>query len=131
MKKTVRIIALLLALATCACLFISCNKESGDEPETTAEVEGALSGTYVSGSGDTREELKFSGDNVSYTIGESGSNFGLSGKYSVDGNKISFNFETPSDSYLAAMAAAFNEKPIDFEEGDGFILVGGQRYQKQ
>ena len=117
MTKTVRILALVMALVTVACLFVSC---------------GPISGTYAA----EDEELKFMGKNVTYTMKLSeDSTVVLKGTYEINDDKITFTFDADKSegdgidevvSWMNAIA-----KDIDFEKGDGYIKIGETKYEKK
>ena len=119
MKNTfVKVIALVLVIATLTCVFASCGK--------------TISGTYKAELGSTSvlggsATYKFSGSKV--TISVTAGAFGFEktttfeGKYEINDDQITFTFED-SD------AGEYNGTQ-SFEKGDGYIKIGGVTYTKQ
>ena len=109
MKNTVRVIAVVLLICMLGLTLVSCGKK--------------LSGTYsaeVIGSG---AEYEFSGSKVTITIKALGAEIASAeGKYSIDDNKITFEFESEDDD-VKKYSGTF-----DFEEGDDYIKIGIVKY---
>ena len=109
MKNTVRVIAVVLLICMLGLTLVSCGKK--------------LSGTYsaeVIGSG---AEYEFSGSKVTITIKALGAEIASAeGKYSIDDNKITFEFESEDDD-VKKYGGTF-----DFEEGDDYIKIGIVKY---
>lgn len=117
MKKSVRIIAIALVAVMLCLSLVSCGKK--------------LSGTYsaiVLGSG---AEYEFKGSKVEITVKAVGIVVAeVEGKYSIDDDKITFEFET-EDSKEADEVKKYSGT-FDFEEKDnGDIKIGLITYEKQ
>ena len=112
MKKTIRVMALVLALATVLFVFAACGK--------------TLSGTYsaeVLGTGATYE---FKGSKVTVTAKALGVvAFEAEGTYKIDGDQITFTFEGDEKD-----AKEYNGT-FTFEEGDDYIKIGLVKYTKK
>lgn len=111
MKTTKIILASIMAIILCLGL-ASCAKK--------------LSGTYsaeVLGSG---AEYKFSGSKVTISIKALGASVAeVEGKYSIDGDKITFEFES-EDEEVKKYSGTF-----DFKEEDDSIKIGVITYKKK
>ena len=109
MKNTVRVIAVVLLICMLGLTLVSCGKK--------------LSGTYsaeVIGSG---AEYEFSGSKVTITIKALGAEIASAeGKYSIDDDKITFEFESEDDD-VKKYSGTF-----DFEEGEDYIKIGIVKY---
>ena len=112
MKTTVKLMALALVLVMTLAILASCGK--------------TLSGTYEAAMIGTGAELAFKGSKVTITVKAFGAELGSAeGKYSIDGDKITFTFETEDDD-----VKAYNGT-FDFEEGENYIKVGLTKYEKK
>lgn len=118
MKKTLRIVAFaMVAVMLCLCL-ASCGKR--------------LSGTYVNDATAVGTGLvttyEFSGSKVTLTLeakvlGKTqGDPVVLEGKYTIEDDKITFEFEGDEDD-----AEKYSET-YDFEEGEDYIKIGVVQY---
>ena len=122
MTKTVKVLALVMALVTVACLFVSC---------------GPISGTYVVEGAEDAGELKFSGKNVTMTTKEGEETYTLKGTYELNDekDKITFTFDADkSEGEGVEEAVKFmNEllKEVPFEKGDDYIKIAGTKYVKK
>lgn len=123
MKKSIRILAVALALLMVMVVFASCAKTISGTYE--AEVDGGILGKYTA-------TYEFSGKNVTVTRVVStllGSDTAtLEGTYEItekdDGTmEITLNFETSDDHVKSGTFA--------FEEGDGYIKIGLVQYNKK
>ena len=105
MKKTLRVIAVVMVAIMLCLSLASCGKK--------------LSGTYsaeVFGSG---VEYEFSGSKVTITVKVLGAEVGSAeGKYSIKDDKITFEFES-EDEDVDKYSGTF-----DFEEGEDYIKIG-------
>ena len=118
MKKIVRITALVLVIATFACLLASC---------------GGLSGTYSAEMFGTGLELEFKGNKVYYTVKAAGLSLDpIEGKYSIKGDKITFTFDADKieNEEIKAMVKEMNAEAT-FEKGDDFIKIDGVKFTKK
>ena len=120
MKKTVRILALVMALATVLCVFAACG--------TT------LSGTYASeeelGSNVTME---FKGKKVTFTFKVLGQELPeLEGTYEIKDDEITFEFDEDEieNDILKSMVEEMTES-VDFEKGKDYIKIAGVKYEKE
>ncbi len=111
MKKSIRVLALVMALTMVLFVFASCGKK--------------LSGKYsaeVLGSGATYE---FKGSKVTITVKLLGSSvFDAEGTYKIDGDEITFTFESDDEE-----ADEYNGT-FDFEEKEDSIKIGAIEYKK-
>lgn len=111
MKKSIRVLALVMALTMVLFVFASCGKK--------------LSGEYsaeVLGSGATYE---FKGSKVTITVKLLGSAvFTAEGTYKIADDKITFTFESDDDK-----ADEYNGT-FDFEEKEDSIKIGIVEYKK-
>ena len=105
MKKSVRILAVALALLMVTFVFASCGK--------------TLKGTYSAEIVGTGVEMTFEGKNVTITLKALGMEVGSStGTYKIDDDKITLTFDSDNDK-VAAYDGTF-----DFEEGEDYIKIG-------
>ena len=119
-KNFIKVIAMVLLLATVCTVLASCGK--------------TISGTYT-GKVDLllasyTASYEFSGSKVTVTktselLGQSNTTE-IKGKYEIteaaDGYEITFTFETSDDDVKSGT--------YTFEEGEGFIKIGGVQYNK-
>ena len=112
MKRIVKIVALALAIVTLATCLVSC---------------GALSGKYKATLGTTFE---FKGSKV--IIDALGLGVKVEGKYSVNDDKIKFEFSTENieNAAVKSVVEEFNKVEYPFEKGDGYIKIGVVKYTK-
>ena len=105
MKKTVKILALVMVAAMLCCLLASCG--------TT------LKGTYAAEALTIRTAYTFDGKNVTIDAGALGfSKTVAEGTYEIKDNKITFTFGEESE-YTGS---------FDFEKGDDYIKIAGITY---
>ena len=117
MKKSVRILAVVMAaLMLCLCL-ASCGKK--------------LSGTYVYEESDSLK-LTFKGNKVTFTISFMGESADIEGTYEIKDDKITFDFTgaDDEDGLLSSMVDEMSEA-LDFEKGNGYIMIDGEKYVKE
>jgi hypothetical protein len=120
MKKTIRIVALMLVLVMSVCALASCGKKLSGKYEGKLEVLGqSVSVTY-----------DFSGSKVDVTkvtnpiIGDSKTTT-IEGEYEIIENAdetmdIKFTFETADEEIKSGT--------FDFEEGEDYIKIAGIKY---
>lgn len=103
MKNTIKVIALIMTAAILCLALASCGK--------------TLSGTYESALKTT--ELEFKGNKVEIKFGAFGVwSDPVEGTYSIDDDKITFEFES-DDKDTKAYNGTFS-----FEEGEDYIKIG-------
>jgi uncharacterized lipoprotein YehR (DUF1307 family) len=118
MKKSVRILSVVMAVLMLCLTLASCGKK--------------LSGKYSAealGSGATFE---FKGSKVTIAVKLLGTEVGSAeGTYEIKDDKITFDIadEEEIDNAIAKKAIAELEKPADFEEGEDYIKIGGAKYE--
>ena len=121
MKKTLRILALALALVTVLAVFASCGKK--------------LSGTYSADILGTGTKLTFDGNNVkiAITVTLLGEVASIDATYKIKGDEITFDVadEDKVTNELAKKVIEELEKPAAFEEGDDYIKIGETKYTKK
>lgn len=112
MKTLVKLMALSLVLVMALGILASCGK--------------TLSGTYAAETLGTGATLEFKGSKVKITVKALGAELGSAeGKYSIDGDKITFTFDSEDDD-----VKAYNGT-FDFAEEDDYIKVGIVTYKKK
>lgn len=105
MKNTIKVIALIMTAAILCLALASCGK--------------TLSGTYSAEIAGTGVEFEFKGKKVEMTLKVLGmSGDPVEGTYSIDDDKITFEFSTDDKD-----AKKYNGT-FDFEEGDDYIKIG-------
>ena len=105
MKKTVKILALVMVAAMLCCVLASCGN--------------SLKGTYSAEALTIRTAYTFDGKNVTVDAGALGfSKQVASGTYKIEDNKIVFTFGEGNE-YTGS---------FDFEKGDDYIKIGGVTY---
>ena len=123
MKKTVRIMAVVMAVLMVTLVLASCgNTLSGKYARTEGTIIKSTT-TY-----------EFSGKNVTITsaLGDQ-ELFSLEGTYEIKDDKIAFDFtgsEETDDSLLEGVLDGLTDE-VSFEKGDGYIKIGGVQYDKQ
>ncbi len=120
MKKSVRILAIVLALTMVVFVFAACGKT----------LKGKYSADFL-GTGTT---LEFDGKNVrlAVTVTLIGEVAAIEGTYKIEDDKITFDFvdEEKVENEKAKEVLAKFTGTVDFEEGDDYIKVGGVKYSK-
>ncbi len=120
MKKSVRILAVAMALLMVTFVFASCGKT----------LKGKYSADFL-GTGTT---LEFDGKNVrlAVTVTLIGEVAAIEGTYKIEDDKITFDFvdEDKVENDKAKEVLAKFTGSVDFEEGDDYIKVGGIKYTK-
>ncbi|MBQ8140596.1 MAG: hypothetical protein IJ038_02750 [Clostridia bacterium] len=120
MKKTIKVLALVMtALMLCMAL-ASCAKK--------------LSGKYSADILGTGTTLTFDGSDVKLgiTVTLLGEVASVDGTYTIEDDKITFDFvdeENVENEKAKAVLADFTGT-LDFEEGDDYIKIGGVKYEK-
>ena len=105
MKKSIRIMAVVMALLMVTLVFVSCGK--------------TLKGTYAAEVLGTGVELTFEGKNVTITLKVLGMEAGsATGTYKIKDDKITLTFDSDNDKVEAY------DGTFDFEEGEGYIKIG-------
>lgn len=116
MKKTIRIMAVVMAVLMVTLVLASCG--------------GGLSGKYSAEAYGSTITFEFKGNNVTYTMSAAGQEiFSLEGTYEIKGDKISFDFTADDTSIAAEMIDEMTN--LDFEKGDGYIVVDGLKMEKK
>ncbi len=117
MKKSVRIIAIAMALLMVTLALASCG--------------GGLSGTYMRKGLLANTTMKFSGKNVTITYGD----LEVKGTYTIEDDKITIELEeNDDDTGLEALLKEVVESIAgtqSFEKTDDGIKIGGVEYKKQ
>ncbi len=117
MKKTVRILAVAMALLMVTLVFASCGN--------------TLSGTYTKQGLIANTTLEFSGKNVTIEIGS----MEVKGTYKIEDDKITIELpDNEDDTKLeAAIKGLLNELvgTQSFEKTDDGIKIGGVEYKKK
>jgi uncharacterized lipoprotein YehR (DUF1307 family) len=112
MKKTIRVLALVMALSMVLVVFAACGK--------------TISGTYSAELLGTGATYEFKGNKVTVTykaLGQVG--FEAEGTYKIKDDKITFTFESDDKD-----AKDYNGT-FDFEEGEDYIKIGVIKYTKK
>lgn len=105
MKKSVRILAVVMVLLMVTLVFASCGK--------------TLKGTYSAEIAGTGVEMEFEGKDVTITLKFLGAEVGSStGTYKIEDDQITLTFESDDDK-----VEAYNGT-FDFEEGEDYIKIG-------
>ncbi len=116
MKKTVRILAVVMALLAVTLVFASCGTTISGTYSNEVELLGIASGTT----------FEFKGSKVSMTIKVAGmSGDPIEGTYKIKDDKITFTFEGDSED-----AKKWNQE-VSFEKTDDGIKIGGVEYKKK
>ena len=109
MKKTTKILALVLVVAMLGCMLMACGK--------------TLKGTYAAEALTVRTAYVFDGKKVSVEAGALGfSKVVAEGTYKIEDGKITFTFGEEGDKYAGS---------FDFEEGENSIKIAGVTYTKE
>ncbi len=106
MKKSIKVLALVMTVVLLCLTLASCGK--------------TLSGTYSMEALGTGSEMEFKGNKVTLTVKVAGKVVGepVEGKYSIKDDKITFEFES-EDKDAENYSGTF-----DFEEGEDYIKIG-------
>lgn len=117
MKKTVRIIAVVMVVLMLCLALASCAK--------------TLSGKYTANYLGTGIAMTFDGSDVEIAFTAAGINLAsVDATYTIEDDKIAFDF-ADEDKVTNAVVKGFLatlESPVPFAEGDGYIEVGGVKY---
>ena len=120
MKKSIRILAVVMALLMVTLVFAACGKT----------LKGKYSADFL-GTGTT---LEFSGKNVrlAVTVTLLGEIAAVEGTYTIEDDKITFDFvdEEQVENDKAKDVLSKFTGTVDFEEGDDYIKIGGIKYSK-
>ena len=120
MKKTLRIVALLMIVCVFCVSLTSCGKK--------------LSGKYSADVLGTGTTMTFDGSDVkiAITVTFIGEVASVDAKYEIKDDKISFDFadEDKVTNELAKKVLKSLETPVSFEEGEDFIKINGVKYSK-
>ena len=119
MKKSIRILAVVLVAVMLCMTLASCGKKlSGTYEPNTGSILGGIGDALNSG-----VEYTFSGSKVTIEVSVLGSVETFEGKYSIDDDKITFEFDDED-------AEKYNET-VTFEElENGNIKLAGIEYKK-
>ena len=120
MKKSVRILALALALVTVCFVFVACGKK--------------LSGTYTADIWGSGVAMTFDGKEVKIAVTVLDKEVASrTATYEIKDDKISFEFadEEEVENTIAKKVLEAMEEPADFEEGDDYIKIDGFKYTKK
>ena len=114
MKKTIRIVALMLVLVMSVCALASCGKK--------------LSGEYAAGGDLAGTSYTFKGSKVTIEMG----GVEAEGTYKIKGDKITIEFadENEDDASWSDIFQLLNGEH-DFEKGDDYIKIGDTKYTKE
>lgn len=121
MKKVLKVLSLVMVAAMLCITLASCGKTLSGEYENDATVlnTGVVT-TY-----------EFSGKKVTLTVETkaAGATVGdplvVEGKYSIEDDKITFEFESDDED-----AKKYNQT-VDFEEGEDYIKIGIVKFEKK
>lgn len=120
MKKVLKVISLVMVVAMLCITLASCGKTLSGKYENDATV---LSTGVVT-------TYEFSGKKVTLTVETkaAGATVGdplvIEGNYSIDDDKITFEFESDEED-----AKKYNQT-VDFEEGEDYIKIGLVKFTK-
>ncbi len=119
MKKSVRILVVVMAVLMITVVFASCGAK--------------LSGKYSAEAFGTGKSFEFNGDKVFVTYKIVGfSSDPIEGTYKIEDDKITFDFideEGVENAELKAFLSGLTHAQT-FEKGDGYIKIGGVEYKK-
>ena len=115
MKKILSALLILTLIFGCTLALSSCKK--GDEEE-----ERILDGTYVYEEGSNRVSYTFNGNRFATEM-NIGDTYEYEGTYKIEGSMITFTLEAEDGDPW--------ESVCDFAEGDGYIEIDGQKYEKK
>ncbi len=120
MKKTVRIVAVVMAVLMVTLVLASCG--------------ATLSGTYSAEVFGTGKTFEFKGNKVTVTYKVVGfESDPIEGTYKIEDNKITFDFVDESDVENKDLKDFLGELKgsQSFEKGDDYIKIGGVKYEKK
>lgn len=120
MKKILSLVLAIAVLATLCMTLASCGKK--------------LSGKYSADVYGTGTTMTFDGKNVKigFTVTLLGEIASVDATYQIKGDEITFDFadEDEVSNSNAKKVIESLEKPVSFEEGDGYIKINGVKYEK-
>ena len=120
MKKILSLVLAVAVLATLCMTLASCGKK--------------LSGKYSADVFGTGTTMTFDGKNVKigFTVTLLGEIASVDATYQIKGDEITFDFadEDEVSNSDAKKVIESLEKPVSFEEGDGYIKINGVKYEK-
>ncbi len=122
MKKTIRIMAVVMAVLMVTLVLASCgNTLSGKYSHTE--------GTIVK----STATFEFKGKNVTYTTSMGDTVlFKLEGTYEIKDDKITFDFTGEDESNNTIWEEIVDElTDAKFEKGDGYIKIAGTQFDKE
>ena len=119
MKKTIRILAIVMTVVMLCVTLASCGKK--------------LSGDYTADIFGTGTTLSFKGSKVTVIMKAFNVEVAsVEGTYKIEDDKITFDFvdeDKVDDEDAKAILADF-KGTLNFEEGDDFIKIAGVKYKK-
>ena len=116
MKKTVRILALVMALMMVTLAFAAC----GTKLNGKYESEEVMGGKVV---------LEFDGEDVTYTIIIASKEVAsLEATYEIEDDQITFKFAEDEDN--KTLLEEVVDKPVDFEKDGDTIKIAGEKFTK-
>ena len=122
MKKSVRMMALAMALATVLLVFAACGTTLSGTYSNVEEVMGIESGTRI----------EFSGKKFEMTLLVLGQEATLEGTYEIKDDEITFTFdEDEIENDWIKEAVEDMTESVDFEKGDDYIKIGGVKFEKE
>ncbi len=121
MKKVLKVLSLVMVAAMLCITLASCGKTLSGKYENDATALGTgVVTTY-----------EFSGKKVTLTVETKvagavvGDPISIEGKYSIDDDKITFEFEGDDED------AKKYSQAVDFEEGEDYIKIGIVKFEKK
>ena len=121
MKKSIRIVAMLMVVLTLCMSLASCAKK--------------LSGEYSADVFGTGTTMTFDGSDIkiAITVTLLGEVASLDATYEIKDDKISFDIadEEEVTNDLAKKVIESLEEPVAFEEGEDYIKIGDVKYEKK
>ena len=122
MKKTVRILALVMALAAVLCVFAACGTTLSGTYSNVEEVLGIESGTRI----------EFNGKKFEMTVIVASQEASFEGTYEIKDDKITFDFdEDKIENELLKAAIEDLTDAADFEKGKDYIKIDGVKFDKE
>ena len=117
MKKSIKIVALVMVALMICMSFVACGKR--------------LSGKYSADFLGTGTTLTFDGKDVTLALTLAGKELAsIDGTYEIKDDKITFDFvdeDKAEDEDFKEILSEWKEA-VAFEEGDGYIKIGGVKY---